>query len=347
MISNILKTVILTVLTQSSASVNAQSDIYAMVVAGFYNVENLFDTLHDANKSDYEYLPQSAKKYNTSSYHSKIDNLSTALTSAQFASNSLDLLGLAEVENNNVLIDLKQSLQNKTGKSYEFVHYESSDFRGIDVAFIYNSKIFKVDTSFPITVTLPVGAHGGHDKTRDILAIKGKLAKEEFYFFINHWPSRYGGKTVSNKDRMIAAMTLRRNIDSIFALNSNANIIVMGDFNDNPDDETIQKIVRTAQQKNMKMDQLYNPFFEPYKKGIGSLAWQDKWALFDQIFVSKNIIDNKQQFYLYKSGILNNPELLETQGKYKGYPKRSYNYDTFVNGFSDHLPVFIQLIKKL
>src|SRR5690606_12426509 len=184
--------------------------------------------------------------------------------------------------------------------------------------------------------------------TRDILWVKGKLDGEPIHVFVNHWPSRAGGEKRSAPARMAAARTVRYIIDSLLIINPDSKIVVMGDLNDDPNNNSITKGLKAGGEVNkLQQDELFNPWVTLYKKGIGTLAYQDAWSLFDQIIISSSFLDKKRQgFYFYKNNIFKADYLIENTGRYKGYPKRSYNGDVYRGGYSDHFPTYIVLLKK-
>lgn len=348
---NKIKNIFLCGLLLIGSAASAQKKEYQVVNVGFYNLENFFDTTHDAGKNDHDFLPSGSKGNTPAVYMQKVNNMASVIKDigTAFSPDGVAVIGVAEIENDNVLRDLTNNEQLK-GRNYKFVHYESPDSRGIDVALLYNPKYLSVDTSYPLQVSLPRGAHNGLSATRDILLVKGQLNGETFYFFVNHWPSRLGGQAASEGDRVIAASVARRAIDSILVKDAKANIILMGDLNDNPDNNSIVKTLRSnGDLKGQDATSLYSPFLSFYQKGIGTLAYQDAWALFDQIIVSRNLLSKenpKQHYFFYKASIFKRDDMIQLTGRYKGYPKRTYDFDRFANGFSDHFPTFITLLRE-
>lgn len=328
----------------------AQKREFSVVNIGFYNLENLYDTIHQAGINDYEYLPASKKKYNSQVYTDKIEKLSSVISEIgkNVSADGVAILGVSEIENKNVLIDLCRS-ENLKNRDYQIVHYDSPDARGVDVGFLYNPKYFKVDTSAALYVDLPAAANGYKGKTRDVLWIKGKLLGEEYHIFVNHWPSRYGGSSASADRRAATALVCRTAIDAILKVNTKANILVMGDLNDNPTDPSVVKVLKTSSTPAGAIKgKLYNPWEDIYKKGTGTIAYQDAWALFDQIIVSENVTNkSSDKYYFYQTGIYKREEMIQNSGKYKGYPKRTFDFDRYVGGFSDHFPVYITLVKPI
>jgi endonuclease/exonuclease/phosphatase family metal-dependent hydrolase len=321
---------------------------YKVVNVAFYNLENLFDTVHTEGKSDYEFLPNGQKKYTAAVYQDKLKNLASVLRDigTDLSPDGPAIIGVSEVENRSVLEDLVNHEYIRARK-YQIVHYESPDSRGIDVGFLYNPKYFTVAESKPVTVHLPPDADGSSHATRDILVVKGKLDGETYYVLVNHWPSRLGG-SASAPSRLAAATVCRHAIDSLYNIEANANIIVMGDLNDNPDNVSVTKgLVAVGKADKLKAGELFNPWADFYNKGIGTLAYQDAWALFDQIIISQQVLSKTpaNHFRFYKASIFKRDDMIQTSGRYKGYPKRTYDFDNYMSGFSDHFPTYISLIK--
>ncbi len=318
-----------------------QKSIFKSATIIFYNTENLYDTIENPLYRDEEFTPTGARKYSGTIYTSKLNNIVQTL--ASIGSNLPAFIGLAEIENDWVLNDIVNHSRLRTA-NYSFVHYDSRDARGIDVALLYQPSYFKAIQSKAIQVILPEGSKTSR-YTRDILWVEGFLDGELIDIYINHWPSRYGGTNASEPARMYAANVLKRHIDSIKQIEIGRKIIIMGDFNDNPSNKSIYQILG-AKEKAIA-NNLYNPFHALYMKGIGTLAFQDAWALFDQIILSQEWLDKKQKgFFYYRSGIYNASFLTENIGKYKGYPMRSWDGYQFRNGYSDHYPVYLSLLKS-
>jgi hypothetical protein len=306
---------------------NAQTSII-----GFYNCENYYDTINQANVIDEDFLPGSEKKYTENVFNIKSQHLANVLYNLGKLNNAdgLAIIGLVEIENKMVLNKLiNEPLLKKY--HYKFIHFDSKDPRGVDVALIYNPAHFVPYQYKPYSLTDET--HYTHYATRDILFVKGKLENEWVSILVNHWPSRRGGEAVSASKRNWAALNCKKIMDSIYKEAPQTKFIVMGDFNDNPNNHSV------------KMLQMTNPFMKWYKKGIGSIAFNDCWNLFDQILLSPNWIEKKSTdtsyFSLnnYKSIIYNNSTMVEINGKYRGYPKRTYNGNKFQSGYSDHFPV--------
>lgn len=317
----------------------AQQKSDKMVSVAFYNVENLFDTLNDPLKDDDEFTPKGKNGYTQAIYQQKLENLATVISQlGAEAKYGPALIGLAEIENDRVLRDLVSRPEIKK-RNYQFIWFDGPDPRGIDVALLYHPKLFN-----PLKVTSSVVdliGTGDKELTRDILYVTGTLANDTVHILINHWPSRRDGKYESGPKRTIAALANRKVIDSLLARNKNSKIIVMGDFNDDPKDASITTILRGKGKKSeLQPKDLYNPWLALYNNGAGTLTYQRKWNLFDQIIISPSILDkNSGHLYFSKAQVFA-PEFIRWHsGKNKGFPYRGYTGGRWQNGFSDHFPV--------
>jgi len=222
------------------------------------------------------------------------------------------------------------------------------DIRGVDVALLYNPKYFTVETSKKLFVRLPEGAKEAVF-TRDILYVRGKLGGETIHVFVNHWPSKRGGEERSAPGREAAAEVDKNFIDSIERKDINAKIIVMGDLNDDPVSSTTTKVLGAKwKTENVKPGELFNPWIDLYKKGIGTLAYDDAWGLFDQIIINYPWLSKDQAgFFYYQQHIFNKPFMVENIGKYKGYPMRTWDGNIYRGGYSDHFPTYLIMLKRL
>jgi predicted extracellular nuclease len=333
---NTLKTLILsTCLYLLSKYTNAQLAVLnEKKIISFYNCENFYDTIDQKNIIDEEFTPNSTKGYNQKIYSLKLKQIASTIyeLGKQEKQDGLSLIGLVEIENKNVLEDLiKDPLIKKY--HYQIIHFDSKDYRGVDVALIYNPAHFKPFQYRPIN--LSIKNHQTDFPTRDILYVKGQLENIWVHVLVNHWPSRRGGSRESEKRRFWASEVAKTFVDSLKKADPLANIIMMGDFNDNPTNASLQ---------NIPLD---NPFYDLFKKGYGSLAFNDQWNLFDQILISKAVSNSQNKLTYYKSIIYNKYIRTETHGKYKGYPKRTWVGDQYNAGFSDHFPVSIILKLKM
>lgn len=307
---------------------------------GFYNVENLFDTVNDPNKADEQYLPNSRRNWTEKRYHHKIKKLSDVMAKlGANASNNLPvMIGLVEVENSKVVQDLI-SHKNLIKGNYGFVHFDSPDERGIDVALIYNTNFFEVYSSKTYSLQF-VDENNEVDYTRDILRVSGSLNGELIHVLVNHWPSRRGGGQETEDLRIKAAKVVHEAIDEIKTEVSDAKIIIMGDFNDDPTSESIKN--------NLVTDDFFNPMESLFEKGIGTSSFNNKWNLFDQIIFSKNFLNNDKGAYSFQyAEVFNKDWLRVLKGKLKGSPFRTYIGPWYKGGYSDHFPVYAFLKKNI
>ena len=233
-------------------------------------------------------------------------------------------------------------------RNYKIVHYDSPDFRGIDVALLYNPKYFTPTYSEPLFVPL-FESDTIPRYTRDVLYVAGMLDGEMMHIFVNHWPSRRGGEEASAPGRAKAAGVCKHKIDSITALNPDAKIVLMGDLNDDPVSPSVAKVIGAKGEKdNVQKGGMFNPWTESYKQGIGTLAYNDSWNLFDQIIVSSGFLNRSQEgFFFAEAHIFTKPWMTQTSGRYKGYPKRTFDFDNYIAGYSDHFPTFLVLYSKV
>jgi exonuclease III len=310
----------------------------------FYNIENLFDTIPGSN--DKEFAPDSDKKWNTEKYFEKMETMASVIVGigADFTGAPPAIVGLSEIENMTVLKDLVNAPSIKK-YNYQIVHFDGSDYRGVDCALLYRPEFFTVTHTAMHVVRTPEDTAF---RTRDQLLVSGIYDGEEMHFIILHWPSRRGGEKRSEPKRAAAADVTRHIVDSVLAINPKAKVICMGDLNDDPIDKSVKEHLNTSATKEAAvLPKLYNPMEELYKKGIGSLAYQDKWNLFDQIVMTPEFLEkDKSSYRFYQAFVYNKPFLMQKEGKFKGYPFRTYVGNTYMGGYSDHFPVYIYLIKE-
>ncbi len=334
----------LIILISSCSRYTAQKQIIA-----FYNLENLFDTIDSPNVNDTEFTPQGKRKWDSERYHSKINKISSVISiiGEDEGIHSPALLGVCEIENRKVLDDLIQS-PNLNHLPYKILHYDSPDKRGIDVALIYNSHQFKVLKNKPYPLKLIDETSGNRIYTRDQLYVYGILNGDSIHLIVNHWPSRYGGSKRSIPLRKAAALLNRSIIDSVLHINAHAKIITMGDLNDNPIDESVRiHLGAKSTIKETKESDLFNPMYSIFKSGCGSLYYRGKWNLFDQIIVSQSFLNKQNSGYKLETvKVFKKPFLIQQSGNYKGYLLRTYGGKTYLNGYSDHLPVYMVLTQR-
>ncbi len=323
-----------------------QDQKFNRISVGFYNLENLFDTINDVGfENSEEFTPQGAYKWTSERYHEKLNHMAYAISqiATDVTPDGLALLGLSEIENRGVLEDLVKQDPIKE-RNYQIVHFDSPDRRGIDVALIYQSKYFKVTNSktYPLRM-----AEDTSWRTRDQLVVSGLLDGEIIYVIVNHWPSRSGGSDASEPKRNAAGDLCRHIVDSLFILDKNAKILVMGDLNDNPDNSSVvEHLHALGNISNTGKGDLYDPMFKMYKNGIGSLEYKGIWDLFDQIIVSPGFLkEDKSGFTFDKAFVFNKEFLKQKEGAYEGYPDRTFAGHFYLGGYSDHFPVYVILIK--
>lgn len=326
-----------------------KADDYKVTSIGFYNLENLFDTIDSPTTNDVDFLPTGRLLWDTPKYISKQANMAkvVALLGAELSPDGVALLGVAEVENRKVLEDLVEQPALKS-RDYQIVHYDSPDERGIDVGLLYQAKYFTVLGSRAVPVTLKDPKTGLPDFTRDILYVAGNLDGELIHVMVGHWPSRSGGEARSAYARAVAAGVCKTLADSIKTVHPDAKIVVMGDLNDDPDSKSLTQVLKARRSADdLAKDELYNPMYDLYKEGNGTLAYKDSWDLFDQMIVSKGLVNKKLGgWQLYKAIVFRQPWMFQADGAFRGYPFRTFVGDIFINGYSDHLPVYLYFLKK-
>ncbi|HPI38983.1 MAG TPA: hypothetical protein PK397_13665 [Ignavibacteriaceae bacterium] len=317
------------------------------LVIAFYNLENLFDTVDDPLINDEEWLPESEKKWDEEKLNKKMFNLSR-VNRAMNNNNGPDILGVCESENEGVIKEMVNKFM--PDLNYEVAYKESPDNRGIDVGLVYRSEKFSLLNVSGDTVHLP-----DNYPTRLVLRVDllNKMSNDTLFVFVNHWPSRRGGEEKSEKNRVAAAATLRKNVEGIFENYCNANVIIMGDFNDEPANISISEVLKalpydceTANELNEKS--LYNLAFAAKMRGEGSYKYRDQWNMLDQIIVSNSIIKSENNHYLCNSFEVYKPEFIQTRsGKYEGAPFPTFGGASYLKGYSDHYPVIAKIIINL
>ncbi len=345
----------LLIVNQSFAQKEKQ---YKVSIIGFYNFENLFDLEDDPDTRDEDFTPSGRNQWTKEKYDIKMGNLGRVISElgTELTPDGIAILGTAEVENKKVLEDLVQQKAIKD-RNYQIVHQDSPDFRGIDCALLYNPKYFKVESyeALKLVLKTPKGELETNDEgeprtTRDVLYVYGFLDGEPVHIMVNHWPSRRGGEKATQHKRNAGAMLCKEKMDAIKKKDPNAKIIVMGDMNDDPTSPSIKKILKGKKtEEQVGEDDMFNPYYAPFKKGIGTLAYRDAWSLFDQVLVSPSLLkkNHKDGFFFHKANIYNKKYLVQKDGKYKGYPFRTFSFSVFQGGFSDHYPVYNVFLKEV
>jgi predicted extracellular nuclease len=318
----------------STACVNGQVQQEKKITIGFYNIENLFDTTDDPSIQDEEFLPGGNYDWTAERYQQKLNNMARVISAI-----SPDLLGLCEIENRKVLEDLVRHPQ-LASKRYQIAHIDMDDLRGVDVALLYRPQVFKPFVIKKLKIKDPLEPDF---LTRDILWVKGLFSADTLHVAVNHWPSRRGGK---EDKRLIAGTVARKAVDSVLLVNPKSNVIFLGDFNDDPNNRSIKKIL-TEGKGTPSGQAMINTSESTFKKGYGTLAYNGTWNLFDQIIISSALNDGQGIDYEPDSFTIFAPKWMqETDGKYAGMPARTFRGNKFnPEGFSDHFPVFIYLRK--
>ncbi len=330
--------------TTAKSSADRTLGNYRAVSVAFYNLENLFDTINQSN-NDEEFLPEGAMRWNGMKYRAKLKNMAYAISQIglETTPNGVSILGVSEIENRGVLEDLVKE-PTIANRNYEIIHYDSPDRRGIDVGLLYNPRDF-----------VPT-AHKSHRLitddpnflTRDQLVVSGYLLNEKVHVIVNHWPSRSGGEVASAPKRNAAAALNKQIVDSLYKQDPNAKIIIMGDLNDDPFNESVAKILKAK--RNMEDVEdfgLYNPTWRILDSGVGTLAYNNQWNLFDQIIISKPLLTkDKSKLSFWKAEVFNKSFLVQQEGAYKGVPLRTHAGGVWMNGYSDHFPMIIYLVKS-
>ena len=323
---------------------------YSVYGVGFYNQENLFDTCHDEGKRDYDFLPTGSYKWNAMKYNHKLNNMSRAL--ADMGTDVLPnigcaIIGLAEVENSKALDDLVAQPA-LSARNYQYVHIEGPDRRGIDCALLYNPSLFSVKNTCLVPYVQKLKKDSAF-YTRGFLTVSGTLADEHIAVIVCHLPSRFSESFY----RELGAEQVKAIKDSLLNDDPNCKVFVMGDMNDDPIDKSMAGILRgKGNIKDVNQGDMYNPWYNILvKEGVGTLLYQGSWNLFDQILVTPNLLnkDDKKDFSslkFWKNQIFKRDYLFQTEGKYKGSPKRTTAGGVWLDGYSDHLPVVVYLVKE-
>lgn len=305
----------------------------------FYNTENFYDTVDDPATMDDEFTPHGSLKWTEERFNDKVRKFTNVVKNI-VKPQTPDIIGMAEIENKNVVMSILDDLNSEGADNYSFVHYDSPDERGADVAMIYNPQSFIVLESNPILVHLP----GIEDRTRDILHVKGRTMTDvTLHIFIVHFPSRREGTERSERRRYFVASELHNAVYKILSENPEENIVIMGDFNDTPDDNSIDEVLGAQKSfESISQLKLYNLMYPRHKRGIGS-TYHKKWLLFDQFIVSGNVllsdkIDCKPEY----ADVFNPPYLIHFDRKGRANTNRTYR-GKYTGGYSDHLPIFLKI----
>lgn len=309
----------------------------------FYNVENLFDIKNDSLTNDDEFTPEGERHWTNKRLNRKLLNTSKVILNASGWS-APAIVGLCEIENRYVLERLRKETPLKS-IPYKIIHKESPDFRGIDVALLYNNEQF-----YPLQYEYyPLKNKAGEIRSsREILYVSGIIGGiDTVHIFVNHWPSRYSGIMETRELRNSAASLLREKVEELFKVNNNAKIVILGDFNDQPKDESMVKYLQAKVVNNtLSNSELYNLSYEWLNADSGTLKYQSQWFVFDQIIVSGGLLNSNEGIFTKPEWayISNLPYLIEHDEKYGGEKLfRTYTGYNYNGGFSDHLPIVLKI----
>lgn len=324
-------------------SLSAQTE--KKICVAFYNQENLFDTIDDPKKIDEEFTPTGTYQWNSERYQNKLANMSKVIA-AMNDGKGPDFLGMCEVENDRVLIDLCSELKKKN-LDYGYVWHESRDVRGIDNALLYKKSLVKRGNSHLYMID---SAGIGNDQTRGILMGDFLLKNNgHLILMVNHWPSRREGEEQSAYKRIFVATTLKAITDSIQKKNDDCAIILMGDFNDYPNNVSLTQFLHAKKDmKDVDDNDFYNPMYALMEAGLGSYKHKGEWNFLDQFLLNEELLEagEKISYVPNSAAVFKQEWMLETEEKYKGNPKRTFGGKKYLNGFSDHLPVYLYLQLK-
>ena len=330
----------------------AQEKQYSAYAVGFYNLENLFDTCHDEGKNDYEYLPEGTNKWTGLKYSNKLHNMAYALSDLGtdvLPGVDCAVIGVSEVENAKALTDLCAQPE-LAARGYTFAHIEGPDKRGVDCALLYNPSLFTVRDMKLVPYRYEKQEDIDNDRqTRGFLTVSGTLADEHVTVIVCHWPSRFAG----SEYRELAGRQVKVVKDSLLRDDPQCKIFIMGDMNDDPTNRSMVKELGAKGDINkVEAGDMYNPWYNILvKEGRGTLRYNGSWNLFDQIVMTPNLLNPKgsnnfSELKFWKHQIFKRDYLLQTEGKYKGNPKRTHAGGVWLNGYSDHLPVVVYLLKE-
>ena len=327
----------------------AQEKKFALYGVGFYNLENLFDTCHDAGHNDYQYLPDGQYKWNGLKYTHKLRNMARVL--AEMGTDRLPgvgcaMIGVSEVENAKCLQDLcdQEPLRQR---GFKFAHIEGPDQRGVDCALLYNPRFFQV-RDVKLIPYIYIRPEDSLRATRGFLTVSGMLAGEHVAVIVNHLPSRFAGSFYREE----GGRQIRMVKDSLLREDPNVKIFIMGDMNDDPHDKSMAEALGAKRKmKDVEKGGLWNPWWDVLASGTGTLQYDGRWNLFDQIIVSESLLDKKGQkdystLKYFNHQIFRRDYLFQKEGKYKGNTLRTHAGGAWLDGYSDHLPTVVYVIKE-
>lgn len=338
----------LTLLLCLSAASVAHAQKARVYGVAFYNLENLFDTINNNGKYDLEFSPKGSRAWDGAKYWKKIHNMAYAISrmTTKTTPEGPAVIGVSEIENITVLQDLVKA-EPIAARGYKIVHHDSPDARGIDVGLLYNPKQFRVLTVTNHRLHVP---QLPKFRTRDQMCVVGLMGSERVAIIVNHWPSRRGGSEQSSYLREAAAALTKHIADSLLQVDPKMGVIVMGDLNDSPYDKSVTQVLGARKKASeAKPGEFYNPFWKLLDDGIGSYIYRGRWDLFDQIILSYNLLDGGANGLTFLNAKVYNDEFLRTpDGRYQGYPYRTFSDGAFAGGYSDHFPteIFLKQIVK-
>ena len=344
------------VLTSAGVGDSGESSEKKCLVVGvaFYNLENLFDTINNNGKYDLEFSPEGVRMWNSEKYYKKLSNLARAIVAMSTPETPYGpgVIGISEVENRGVVDDLVKKVdelllsEGREPWNLQVVHHDSPDRRGIDVGLLYNPMYFQVTNVTNHRLSIP---DEPDFLTRDQLCDSGMMLDAPMSFIVNHWPSRLGGQAESSYLREAAAKLSRHVADSLLAVDPGQGVIMMGDLNDDPQDKSCSVAFGAVRDReNVKDGAFFNPFWWILDNGVGTLCYRGQWNLFDQIVVSGNLIEGTPSGLQYWKATVHNHEFLRTKGgQYHNYTNRTFSGKKFLNGYSDHFPTEIFLLREI
>jgi predicted extracellular nuclease len=322
---------------QSSLPPGEMPDTWSLA---FYNVENLFDTKNDSKTDDEDFTPAGANKWTPERMGKKITNLAKVIRAMDEGAGIPLIIGLCEVENDEVTIALAQAIRPDT---YGIVHKESPDHRGIDVALLYDESQFKVISKDFLSIDFSEKGY----TSREILyaQLRCSASKEDLHVFVNHWPSRRGGEDETEQRRMDAANTLKKKVDEVRSKEPTAQIIIMGDFNDYPDNRSLTTSLGAVAKDGKEDQELVNLAYALDKANKGTYTYKGDWGMLDQIIVSDNLLKKKGIYTKAESLQIFRKDFMMYYDKNvkDSFPNRTYGRDKYYGGYSDHLPLRLTL----
>ena len=312
----------------------------------FYNLENLYDTINDPNKEDDDFTPSGNRRWTQIKYQRKLENLGEVFQAVSSLPGGVPaLVGVSEIENDSVLEDMV-SQKRLSGAGYRYVHYESGDIRGVDVALLYRSSRFKLLDSQPVK---PILRSGREYHGREILMVRGLLDGEMFAIYVCHFLSRRAGRDASAGFRRAGAETIYYHALEMRDEFPGIKIIVMGDMNDTPADFSLSHLLHAvADMEDVEEGGFFNPMWTLMEEGQGTSMHNHRWTLFDNIIVCRQLLEESgsEGFHIARFSKMHYAQIFKRNFMMEhGVPKRSYTGKHFSGGYSDHLPVLIRLEK--